>query len=772
MAVGGVGGRASLGTLVKRLLVGRSKPSSLVEHSRLPKILALPIFSSDALSSVAYATEQILFVLLVASAGTNRDIMPIAVAIAALLAVVVASYAQLCKAYPSGGGGYVVSKENLGKIPSLVAASALLVDYVLTVAVSVVAGVVALVSFSPGLLPHAVPLAIGFIALITVGNLRGVRESGILFAIPTYAFIVGIFAMVIMGLGQCLTGCPVAEPVPPLPGLALSEGAVGLFVLLHAFSSGSTALTGVEAIATAVPAFQRPQARNARQTLMVMGVIAAGMFLGISYLASRAGVTVSAHRSVVAQIAHAVFGGGPAFLLIQIFTTAILVLAANTSYQAFPRLLAILARDRYVPGQFSNMGDRLVYSNGVLVLAVMASFLIWIFDANLERLIQLYVVGVFTDFTLSQTGLVRHWIRRRRESAEPGRRWWIRPTLNAVGAVCTATVLAITVVTKFHRGAWMVVVAIPILMAGLVVVNRHYEGIRAQVRRWVVMPKADAENHVLLLVPDASPAVAEALGWVRSVRPRDVRALYVPRGEPDPDIRRRWSELCRGSGPDLEFLPPDGRSMLRRVRQEVRATPRADDHFATIVVPELVEKPGIAYLLGRRDLIRLKAGLLQEQRVVVTDVPVQMEGGVPVGVDSLPLIPQRTIALVFVAAVNDAATRAVNYARSLNATETRAVYFAFDPKDAPPIQEEWGARKMGIPLDVVEAPFRDLQPPMLAEVRRYTARPNTIVTVIMPEIVTGKWRHVLLHNQTPLFVKRLMLFEPRVVLSSVPYQVE
>src|SRR3954468_3594236 len=314
MSVGGGDHRAGFGTMVKRLLVGRSKPSSLVDHSRLPKILALPIFSSDALSSVAYATEQILFVLLGASVAAQTDVMPIAIAIAILLGIVIASYAQTCRAYPNGGGGYVVSKENLGKFPSLVAASALLVDYVLTVAVSVVAGVVAIVSFAPHLLDQAVPISVGLVILITVANLRGVRESGVLFALPTYAFILSIVAMIVVGFGQCLTSCPTAEPVPPLPGLALAEGAVGLGVLLHAFSSGSTALTGVEAIATAVPAFQRPQSKNARQTLFIMGAIAIVMFLGISYLASRAGVTVSEHRSVVAQLAHGIFGGGPAFL--------------------------------------------------------------------------------------------------------------------------------------------------------------------------------------------------------------------------------------------------------------------------------------------------------------------------------------------------------------------------------------------------------------------------------------------------------------------------
>jgi hypothetical protein len=333
-------------------------------------------------------------------------------------------------------------------------------------------------------------------------------------------------------------------------------------------------------------------------------------------------------------------------------------------------------------------------------------------------------------------------------------------------------VLVITVATKFVHGAWIVVGAIPILMLALVVTNRHYERIRAYVRRWVVPPRSDADNHVLLLVPDASPAVAEALGWVRSVRPREARAIYVPREEPDPTFRQQWLELSRGSGPDLEMLPPGQGTVLDRIRREIRSTERAEGDFVSVVVPEVVDQPTMAYLLGHRDLIRLKAGLLSEPRVVVTDVPVQMEDGRPVGVDNLPLVPQRTVTLVFVAAVNDAVTRAVNYARSLNATETRAVFFAFDPKDAPPIQEEWGARKLGIPLDVVEAPFRDLQPPMLAEVRRYTQRTDTVVSVVMPEIVTGKWRHVLLHNQTPLFVKRLFLFEPRVILSSVPYQVE
>jgi hypothetical protein len=277
---------------------------------------------------------------------------------------------------------------------------------------------------------------------------------------------------------------------------------------------------------------------------------------------------------------------------------------------------------------------------------------------------------------------------------------------------------------------------------------------------------------VVLLVPDLSPATAEALGWVRAAHMHDVRALYVPRGEPERDIGSRWAAFTRGSGPDLEQLPPGGGSRLDRIKRYLADIPREERDFLTVVVPELIDRPGIGYLFGRRDLLRLKAALLREPRVVVTDVPVLMEGGLPMGVDGLPLIPQRTVALVFVSSVHDATTRAVNYARSLAAAETRAVFFAFEPKEGPAMQEAWGAAGYGIPLDVVEAPFRDLRPPMQEEVRRFTARVDTVATVIMPEIVVKKWRHLLLHSQTPLFVKRLLLFEPRVILSSVPYQID
>ena len=398
--------------IFKTILLGRSQPSWNVEHSTLPKVLALPILSSDALSSVAYATEQIMLVLLAVSAGAFHLIMPISIAIAVLLAIVVASYVQVVKGYPSGGGAYVVAKDNLGTVPALVGASALLVDYVMTVAVSVVGGVLAVVSFAPSLAGAKVEMSIAFVILLTIANLRGVREAGLTFAAPTYLFIASIFAMIVVGLVRCsVGGCPQAPAVPPIEGLARAAGPIGLFVILHAFSSGATALTGVEAVANAVPLFQRPQAKNAQRTLMLMGVTAIAMFVGVSFLATQTHPTVSENHSVVSQIADAVFDHGIGFYLVQVFTTLILVLAANTSYQGFPRLSAILAQDSFLPRQFRNVGDRLVYSNGIVVLSLVASVLIVAFDANLDRLIQLYIVGVFTAFTLSQAGMVRHWLK-------------------------------------------------------------------------------------------------------------------------------------------------------------------------------------------------------------------------------------------------------------------------------------------------------------------------------------------------------------------------
>jgi amino acid transporter len=766
-------GTTTAGGLLKRILVGRPMASHQIEHTLLPKVLALPVFSSDALSSVAYATEEILRVLLAATAAAlaYRYVMPIAIAIATLMLIVVASYRQTVRAYPNGGGAYIVSKENLGTLPGLVAAGALLIDYVLTVSVSVVAGVFALTSAATELLPFRIEFSIGFVLLITLANLRGVRESGTLFAFPTYAFIASIVTMIGVGLFRCLGGCPSAEHIAPAADLARVAGPIGLFVILRAFSSGSTALTGVEAISNGVPAFRRPQAKNAADTLAIMGTIAITMFLGISFLASRMHVTVSDERSVVAQIAHAVFGGGFFFYVVQIFTTAILVLAANTSYQDFPRLSAILARDRFLPRQFANRGDRLVFSNGVVVLTALACLLIVVFDADLTRLIQLYVVGVFTSFTLSQTGMVRHWLKEKRKGPNAARGWRRSIVINGIGATATFVVLVVVTYTKFKHGAWIVIAAMPFIVMMFLSIHQHYEGVLRELRRGRARAGEVGVNHIVLLVLDLDVATAEAVGAIRSIRPTEWRVVY-PSNEGIPaELRDRWRAFSMGA-PDLEPLPvPDG-DLLEAVRRYVRRVGRGPNDFVNVFVPEVVREGLVAYLIRRRALVRLKAGLLREANIVVTDVPVFVEDGRPAGVDDRPLIPTRTVALVFVAGVHDGTIRALNYAASLEASETRAVYFDLDPEASQRMQEEWGERGCRIPLDIVEAPFRDLTGPILSEVRRYTSRPDTLVMVVLPEFVVRKWRHWLLHNQAALFVKRLLLYEPRVVLSSVPFALE
>jgi len=756
-------------SVLKRLLVGRAFTSHELEHTLLPKTLALPVFASDALSSVAYATGEIFIQLTIVSLVFKHLVMPISIAIAALMAIVVISYRQTVRAYPSGGGAYIVSKANLGAFPGLVAAAALLVDYMMTVIVSIVAGVFAIGSAIPAANDHRVVLSIGFVWLVTIANLRGTRESGTVFAVPTYGFVVSILILIVIGLVRCLGECPTTEAVEPIHNAATTASAIGLFAILRAFSSGATALTGVEAISNGVPAFRRPQARNAAETLAIMGVIAITMFVGISWLSVHVyGTVASDVRSIPGQIAWAVFDGGFGFYVVQFFTAAILILAANTAYQDFPRLSSILARDRYMPSQFMNRGDRLVFSNGIVVLAIGSSILIYAFNADLTRLIQLYVIGVFTSFTLSQSGMIRHWLRERHKGASAARGWRRSIVINCVGAVATAVVLIVVTVTKFTAGGWLSMLFMAILIVMFVSIHRHYESVGRQLRRGAVRPGEAGVNHIVLVIRELDAAAAEALGAVRSIRPTELHIVYPTTDGIPPDLEQRWPQFSMGAAP-LEPLPLGKDSLLDALRRYVRGIERAPADFVNVVIPETVPGSLLLYLLRRAAVVRLKAGLLRERNIVVTDVPVVVRDGEPVGVDALPLIPQRTVALVFVSAVHDATVRAVNYAQTLEASETRAIYFDLDPEASHRMQEEWGESGMQIPLHIVEAPFRDLTRPMLDEVRRFTSRPGTIVLVVVPELIVSKWRHLLLHNQNALFVKRLFLFEPNVILSSVPY---
>ncbi len=760
--------------VLKRVVLGRAFSSSRLEHTLLPKILALPVFASDALSSVAYATGEILLVLTVVTTAPQPYVVPIAATVSLLMALVIASYRQTVRAYPSGGGAYIVSKDNLGQLPGLVAAAALLFDYMMTVVVSIVAGVFAIGSALPAANEHAVILSVGFVVFVTLTNLRGAKESGVLFAIPTYGFVLSLSALIVLGFVQCLGGCPtVGVEVEPIHDAATGVGVVGIFALLKAFSSGATALTGVEAISNGVPAFKRPQAHNAAATLAIMGSIAITMFLGISWLATHVeGVIASEERSVPAQIAIAVFGDGSiGFYVVQVFTAAILILAANTAYQDFPRLASILARDRYLPSQFVNRGDRLVFSNGVLVLGLLSALMIYIFDANLNAVIGLYVVGVFTSFTLSQSGMVKHWIAEGSKGELAMKGWRRSIVINSVGAVTTFMVLIVVAASKWASGAWLSILIMVVLVRIFYSIHRHYTHVRRQLGAGRVRPGATGQNHVVLLVRDFDVATAEAVGYLRSFRPEDIRPVFPCRDDQvTRDVQARWRTFVGPGIPDLMPIAPT--NPTSSIRHVVESIDRGPDDFVTIVVPELLRRQGLfSYLVRSRDLVRLKASMLRTPNVVVTDVPVVLEQGTPSAAGGKPLIPQRTVTLVLLSSVNDVSVRAVNYARALDATVTRAVYFDLDPEAAHAIGESWFDVVEGVPLDIVEAPFRDLSTPMLEEVRRYAERPGTIVNVVIPEYIVAKWWQLPLHGQTALFVKRLFLFEERVLLTSVAYQI-
>jgi amino acid transporter len=748
---------------LKRFVVGRPMATGQFEETLLPKTLALPIFASDPLSSVAYATESALVVLLAASAASAHVVFPLSLGIGALLAIVVVSYRQTVHVYESSGGAYVVARENLGTFPSLTAAAALLTDYVLTVAVSVAAGVLALTSAVSALRGHELLLSLACVALITLANLRGVREAGVAFAAPTYLFVASIFVLLGTGIGKCaVSSCPTATVSHPM---ATGSGALTLFVVLRAFSSGSTALTGVEAIANGVNAFRKPHGRNAAVTLGILGVIAISMFIGVSWLAvhMHARPTATGTPSVLSELARGVFPAGhwSAFMywVVQVLTLLVLVLAANTSFQGFPRLAALLARDRYFARQFTNLGDRLVFSNGILVLAGIAALVLWIYHAQVDSLIHLYVVGVFTAFTLSQAGMVRYWLR----THDPG--WRHKALVNGIGASATGMVTTVVIWTKFTEGAWLVTVAIPILVVTFRGINRHYRRFGRRLRAGISAARAAGEptNTTLLWVDAIDTATEIALWYAREIAAdASLRALHAPGRHTDSGIRPRWFNFAEAR-PPLELLPAEeGRTQA--MLEEVWRLPRGDNRFVTVVVPEQFRRPSLLSAAGRESF-RLKLRLLSEPGVVVADAP---------AVCPTPTAeadtPTHLAVRVLISGVHGGSLRALQYARALGVEDTRAVSFAFDPEEAARIERDWMKSAPATPLDLSDAPYRDFGDPLLHYLRALTADPDTAVNVVMPEIVVRGWTR-LLHNQRALYIKRLLLFEPRVILSSVPYQV-
>jgi amino acid transporter len=630
--------------LLKRGVVGRPVRSDRLGDTLLPKKIALPVFASDALSSVAYATEEILLVLTLGGLSFIHFTPWIAAMVGILMLTVVASYRQNVHAYPSGGGDYEVATTNLGGNFGLVVASALMVDYVLTVAVSVSSGVANFLSAVPSLSHHRVLIAVVVVLIITLLNLRGIRESGTAFAIPTYTFMVVVIFMIAYGLIRAATGTHLRAESSHF-GVAAAGGfggAATVFLVLRAFSSGCTALTGVEAISNGVPAFKKPKSKNAATTLLLLGVLSITMFIGVTVLAliSKVHITDTSsrligapqgyeQRTVITQVAEAVFGGTSSvgFIAIAITTTLILVLAANTAFNGFPVLGSILAQDRYLPRQLHTRGDRLAFSNGIVVLAGFATLLIVVFQAEVTKLIQLYIIGVFVSFVTSQTGMIRHWNRLLRSETDQAVRRRMRRSqaINTVGAIMTGAVLILVLLTKFTRGAWIVCVAMPIIFLVMKSIRKHYDRVSRE------------------LVPEPGP----------------------------------------------------------------------------------------------------------------------------------PTLPSRVYAVVLVSKLHRPTLRALAFAKASRPHVLEAITVKIDDADTEALQEEWHRRGISINLVVIDSPFREITRPVIDYVRRIRREsPRDVVCVYIPEYVVGKWWENLLHNQSALRLKSRLLFEPGVMVTSVPYQLD
>jgi len=600
---------------LKRRLLGTPLRTAEAHHERLSKFAALAVFSSDALSSVAYATEEILLVLVLAGSAGLPWSLPLSAAIATLLLIVTTSYRQTIYAYPSGGGAYIVAKENLGVYPGLIAAAALLIDYVLTVSVSVAAGVAAITSAVPVLYQYRVNLGILCIGLITLANLRGIRESGRIFAIPTYLFIASFAIMILVGLIKSLfAGADVTAP----ESLAAPTQSLGLLLLLRAFASGCTALTGVEAISDGIPAFKFPEAKNAAVTLTWMAAILLTLFLGITVLAHLYSVVPRHGETLVSQLARHIFGSGILYYVIQAATAMILILAANTSFADFPRLAYFLARDRFMPHQLASRGDKLVFSNGIIILGVVASALIWLFRGETHALIPLYAVGVFLSFTLSQAGMVRRWLSLR----TPG---WLRAVaINGLGAVATAVVLVVIAAAKFTHGAWIVIVLIPMMTIVFRKIHEHYRLMAEQLTLQGFEPQKPQQQIVLVPVSGIHRGVVTALQYARSLSPH-VEAVYVDLDvEATEALRVKWGLWAGGT--DLVILDSPYRSILGPLIEYIDGVERQHpDAQITVVLPQVVPARWWHNLLHNQTAWLIKGALLFRKRVIViTDVPLHL----------------------------------------------------------------------------------------------------------------------------------------------------
>jgi amino acid transporter len=611
---------------IKRTVIGAPLSTAQAAHERLTKTKALAVLSSDALSSVAYATEEILHVLLLAGVGALALSLPIGAGIVALLLIVGISYRQTIKAYPAGGGSYIVAKDNLGELPALTAGAALLFGYVVTVAVSIAAGVAALTSAVPQLRDHRVTLGLAFIILVTLLNLRGIRESGSIFAVPTYLFLVGIVGMIVLGLVRAASQGFVAQaPVVSAGEIGTTTQTLGVLLILTAFSRGCAALTGVEAISDGVPAFQPPEWKNARATLTWMIVILAATFAGITFLANQFGIVPRepndplGYETVVSQIASTIFGGGsPAYYYIQIATLAILILAANTAYSDFPRLSYFLARDRYLPKQFTFRGDRLAYSTGIVTLGILSSLMLSGFGGETTRMIPLYAVGVFTAFTLSQGGMVIRWLRLR----EPG--WQGGLAINIVGVVTTGVVAVVVGLTNFTKGAWIVLLLIPLVIMMFRAIHRHYARAAGELAAQTPLKSEEIVHTVIVPVAAVNRVARQTLAYARSISP-NVTAVHITDDEAEIEqMRESWQALA--SDVPMVIIESPYRSLVGPLLSYLDEIDRQrPDDTLTVVLPEFIARHWWEHILHNQTALRIKAALLFRPGTVVTSVPYHLE---------------------------------------------------------------------------------------------------------------------------------------------------
>ncbi|SDX27567.1 amino acid/polyamine/organocation transporter, APC superfamily [Saccharopolyspora shandongensis] len=651
---------SKLATAAKRLIVGRPFRSDRLSHTLLPKRIALPIFSSDAMSSVAYAPEEILLVLSAAGVSAFAVSPWIGLVVALVMITVVASYRQNVRAYPSGGGDYEVATVNHGRRFGLVVASALLVDYILTVAVSISSAAANIGSVIPFVAEHKVLFAVGAIALLTAMNLRGVRESGSLFAVPVYAFLIGVLGMIAWGffqafvLGRELRAESAGFQI--VPDETQMAGVAFVFLVLRAFSSGSAALTGVEAISNGVPAFRKPKSRNAATTLALMGGFAIAMFLGLIVLAQMSGAVIAedpAHqligappgyeqKTLVAQLAGAVFTGfAPGVWYLVFFTGLILVLAANTAFNGFPVLGSILAQDRFLPRQLHTRGDRLAFSNGILFLAAGAIILVFAFEAEVTRLIQLYIVGVFVSFVLSQSGMIRHWNRLLRKETDPQARRRMRraQAINSFGLFMTSSVLVIVLITKFTHGAWIAIAAMAAIYVLMTAIRRHYDRVADELKQQEADAVLPSRNHALILVSKLHLPTMRAIAYARATRPDALEGVTVNVDDEDTrELTKQWE--AENLPVPLKVLESPYREITRPVLEYVKRIRRDSPRdVVTVFIPEYVVGHWWEQLLHNQSALRLKSRLLFQPGVMVTSVPWQLESSARVRQKQLTSMP-------------------------------------------------------------------------------------------------------------------------------------